>query len=246
MREQGLVSEAVYVNTFWVGNACVTEALLAEELKDYLVNLAYSGGTGLNLQKSLGWLAARKKEVLRQIPERELAACMEQLLRKDSLMEQRNRFADTVEANLRRQKELEGAIKVKKGMSEQVTAERKQAEWEERQRFCGERLLYTFCMIAVLFGGISFFMPLWQLKLAGWGICAVALLANLTVALPKIKRGKEAGLRKEALENQQKNMTEQIENFYGELTRLLPEIEDLITSTSNASLIMSTLSSRRL
>ena len=61
LRQAGLKSEAVYTNTFWIGNACATEELLAEELKDYLANLAYSGGTGLNLQKSLGWLEARKR-----------------------------------------------------------------------------------------------------------------------------------------------------------------------------------------
>lgn len=225
LREQGLVSEAVYTNTFWVGNACATEDLLAEELKDYLANLAYSGGSGLNLQKSLSWLAARKKEVLRQIPEAELNACMEQLLQQDALREQMNRMHYTMEANLRRQKELEGAIKVKRGMSEQVGAERKLAEKTERQKFKGEWLLTMLCMTAILFFGISFFMPVWQLKLASGGLSAVALFSGLTTGLPRIKRGREAEVLKEELGIQLESMTAQLEALYDELTRLLPEME---------------------
>lgn len=225
LREQGLVSEAVYVNTFWIGNDCSTEELLAEELKDYLANLAYSGGAGLNLQKSLAWLATRKKEVLRQVPEQELAACMEQWLKKDLVQERVNRIRYSMENNLRRQKELEGAIKVKKGMSEQVALERKLAEKEERQRFKGEWLLTMLCMTAILSCGISFFLPMWQLKVAGWCLGGILLISGLGSGLPKIKRGKEAGVQKETLEHQLKGMSIQLEELYQEFTGLLPEME---------------------
>lgn len=225
LRQQGLKSEAVYTNTFWVGNDCATEELLAGELTDYLANLAYSGGTGLNLQKSLGWLAARKKEILKQIPEQELSDCMELLLSKEGLQEQMIRIRKTMEANLRRQKELEAAIKIKKGMSEQVAAERLQAEKEERQKFKGEWLLTLLCMIAACLGGIAFFMPVWQLKLVGWGLGLISLICGLTIGLPMIKRGRLAGELKEELGKQLVTMTHQLEAFYQELTRLLPEME---------------------
>ena len=225
LRDQGLVSEAVYTNTFWVGNHCATENLLAEELKDYLANLAYSGGSGLNLQKSLAWLATRKKEVLKQVPERELGVCMELQLQREMLKEQLARLCYTTENNIRRQKELEGAIKVKKGMSEQVAAERKLAEKEEKDNLSGEWLLTLFCMTALLLGGMSFFLPVWQWKLIGWGLSGLALLGGLTIGLPKIKRSREAGIRKEELEVQLEGMTAQLELLYQELTALLPEME---------------------
>ena len=43
LRECGLKSQAVYNNTFFVGNDCATEELLGTELKYFLANLAYGG-----------------------------------------------------------------------------------------------------------------------------------------------------------------------------------------------------------
>ena len=225
LREQGLVSEAVYTNTFWIGNDCTTEELLAEELKDYLANLAYNGGGGLNLQKSLSWLTARRKEVLRRIPEQELEACMEWELKREPLKEQMSRARNVMETNLRRQKELDGTIKIKKGMSEQMTVERKTAEQEEKQKFKGEWLLTMLCMTAVLFGGVSFSFPLWQWKLISWGIGGVMFLSGLFFGLPKIKKGKEAQKQKEELAAQLEMMSLQMDAAYQELTELLPAIE---------------------
>ena len=225
LKKLGLPGEAVYINTFWVGNACVTEELLAEELKDYLANLAYSGGNGLNLQKSLAWLASRKKEVVKSLPEQELAGCMEQLLQKETLKEQMNRIRYTMEANLRRQKELEGAIKVKRGLSEQVMTERKQAEKEARQKFRGEWLLTLLVMFGVMLAGMACFLPLWQLKLIGWGLGLAFIICGMSVGLPMIKRGKLAASYKEELEVQLGRMSKQAEEYYQELTRLLPELE---------------------
>ena len=221
----GLKSETVYTNTFWVGNACATEELLGVELKDYLANLAYSGGAGLNLQKSLGWLAARKKELIKQVPEQDLADCMEQLMNREGLQEQMLRAGRTLEGNLRRQKELEGAIKVRRGMSEQMAAERVNAEKEERQKFKGEWLLTLLCMLGVCIGGISSFLPFWQLKVIGWGLGLASIICGLSLGISMIKRGRLAGVQKAQLGEQLAAMSSQLEKCYQELTALLPETE---------------------
>ena len=225
LRRFGLKSEAVYTNTFWVGNSCGTEELLGAELKDYLANLAYSGGGGLNLQKSLSWLAARKKEVGKQMPEKELAACEEILLTKDSFQEQLTRTAHRMDAGVQRRKELEGAINREKELSEQVASERRQAEQEERQKFQGERLLMLSGILAVLCCAGAFFLPSLQWKPAGWCGCLLLLLLGLFLGLPKIKRGRKAGIRKQELDGQLLQTTKRLEKYYEELTLLLPEIE---------------------
>jgi len=225
LRRFGLTSEVVYTNTFWVGNSCSTEELLGTELKDYLANLAYSGGAGLNLQKSLEWLTVRKKEVLKQVPEKELAACREILLTKESLQEQLNLTNRRMEAEVQRRKELEHAIQIKKELSEQVAAERKQAEQEERQKFKGEWLLTLFCMLAAGLCGVSFFLSPLQAKLAGFAVSLLALAAGQVLGTPKIKRGRKATARKKELEEQLSEQTRQLEAYYEELTLLLPEME---------------------
>ena len=225
LRQQGLVAETVYTNTFWVGNACATEELLAGELKDYLANLAYSGGSGLNLQKSLNWLTVRKKEVAKSLPTQELSDCMEQVLKKDGLTEQINRIRYSIEANLRRQKELEGAIKVKKGLSEQMAAERIQTEKEERQKFKGEWLLTLFGMLAACLGAFTFFLPIWELNLVSLGLGLMFLMLGVFLGLPMIKRGRAAGVHKVELDTWLVTKNQQLGQHYEELTELLPRIE---------------------
>lgn len=224
LQQAGLPSEGVYTNTFWIGNACMTEELLAEELKDYLANLAYQGGRGLNLQKSLGWLTARKKELQKQMPEKELADCMEVLLTKEQLAEQTMRATAILETKLQRQKELESAIKeVRAG--EQDTAVRRKMEQEERLKSKGERLLTLLGVVAAGMVIGSFFLPLWQWKAAGWGLSLMIFGLGCGKGLSLIKRGRLATEKKEELDIQNAQRMKQLETYYEELTGLLPQIE---------------------
>jgi len=225
LREQGVTSESVYSNTFWVGNACATEELLGTELKDYLANLAYGGGSGLNLQKSLAWLASRKKELLRQVPEEELAECMEQLLQEERLQEQAARTGYFMEVNQQHRKELEGTRKIKKELLEQLSQKRREAEREERRKYKGEWLVTLFSMLAAGLGGMAWFLPSWQLKLALAGLGVMVLFCGLLAGVPMIKRGRRAEARKEELDRQMMSETRQLEVCYEELAGLLPEIE---------------------
>ncbi|MBP3579144.1 MAG: AAA family ATPase [Lachnospiraceae bacterium] len=225
LRDFGLKSEAVYTNTFCVGNSCGTEELLGAELKDYLANLSYGGGTGLNLQKSLGWLAARKKEVLKQIPEKELADYREVLLTKEGLEEQLDRTGHRMEAYLRHQKELEDEIKATKKLSEQVALERGQAEEEERKKFRGERLLLLGCVLAAGLCGASFFLPALLFRVTGWVVSLSVLLTGFFLGIPSVNRGRDAGIRKQELEEQLLQISKQMEGYYEKLTLLLPEME---------------------
>jgi len=132
LQSLGLTSEAVYTNTFWIGNACMTEELLAEELKDYLANLAYSGGTGLNLQKSLGWLNTKKKAILKQIPEEEIARCREQMFTKEDIANRKAEAEASLEGLLQSRRELDRKIGLHKNRTEELRAGLEMAEKEEK------------------------------------------------------------------------------------------------------------------
>ena len=225
LRKCGLKSESVYTNTFWVGNDCATEDLLGTELKDFLVNLAYGGGNGLNLQKSLAWLNTRKKEILRRIPEQELSECLETMLGKDALQEQLAQIRDSMEENLRRRRELDGAIKIKRGMCAQMTEERSETERTERQKYVGERLLTLLCILGAGILVLAFFLPGFGLTLVASALGAATIFCGCSVGIPKIHKGKEAGLRKKELEEAILLRNRQLQSCYEEMTGLLPMIE---------------------
>lgn len=219
----GLPQEAVYTNTFWVGNACVTEEFLAVELRDYLVALA-CGGTGLQLKKSLAWLVARKKEVSKKVPEKELEECRKLLQNKVFLTEQIERLRYTMEAMIKQQQELEERQKQVKNLIEQKAEERRQAEKDEKQKFQGERLLILFVMLGVLSGILACVLTSW-FRIAGWGMGISFILGGLLSGIPKINRGKLAGIQKEQLEEQMEQLSRQAEGYYRELMALLPKAE---------------------
>lgn len=225
LRECGLKSQTVYTNTFFVGNECATEELLGTELKDFLANLAYGGGGGLNLQKSLAWLAARKKEVLRLVPEEELAQCLETMLDRESLQEQLERSRRSMEAGVRRQRELDGAIKVKKGMRSQLVEEISRTGRMERKKYMGEWLLTLLCTLGAGLTGMAFFLPGLVLPFVAGSLGPAAAVCGLVLGLPMIKKGKEAGVYKKELEEELLLKSRQLEACYEEMTSLLPAME---------------------
>lgn len=221
----GLLSESIYVNTFWVGNNCATEEHLAVELKDYLANLAYSGGAGFNLQKSLGWLAARKRELQKQMPEQELSECMELLLSQETLRERVAQARHAMEENLHRQKELEAAIAARRDIAEQEAMARHQLEQEEKLKEKGERRLTLLLILAAGLAIAAFFLPGWLLNVAGWIFALAALFTGLITGRPLIRRGRLAIAKKAELEQQMLLEAKELQACYEELTALLPRTE---------------------
>ena len=222
LRDLGLPSERVYTNTFWIGNACVTEELLAEELKDYLANLAYSGGAGLNLQKSLAWLAAQKKTMLKQVPEKELSQCMEQMLAKETFAKQREEAETALEALQYRQRELDSKIKEKKKQIGEIRDRLDQKE-EEKAGAGKKILLWSMLPVAALIALLlSICITRWQLPLISG---SVLLLGSLFTGQKLWKQRKQNELFREELSEQLLAVTAEMENCYEELTHLLPETE---------------------
>ena len=130
-----------------------------------------------------------------------------------------------METNLRRHQELDGAIKVKRGMLSQMMAQNKEYEKTERQKYRGEWLLTLLCTLGAAITGIAFFLPDFGLTLAAGAFGLAVVLCGLYAGLPRIHRGKEAGLRKTALEEEISLRNRQLEDCYDELTSLLPAIE---------------------
>lgn len=80
LRQAGLISEQAFCNTLWVGNTCAAGEELAEELHNYLANLALTGGANLDLSKALVKLQEQKRNLQKQFPEQELQELKQQLL----------------------------------------------------------------------------------------------------------------------------------------------------------------------
>lgn len=225
LQSLGLKPESVYTNTFWVGNVCTTEELLGTELREYLAGLAYSGGTGLNLQKSLDWLAARKKELLKQVPEQELAECLEQMEKKNGLQVQIEQLRSGLAVMLEQQNTLEAAIRAEKEATGKLTEEYKQAEAEERRRRKKEHLALVCFALTAVFGGAAFLLPLWQCRLFAAGIAVSAAVCGAFFGITGIRGTNQRKERKQELEERLLQAPLQLEKYYQKLTGLAPEIE---------------------
>ena len=189
LRAKGIPSETVYVNTFWIGNSCATEGLLAQELRDYLANLAYSGGAGLNLQKSYAWLAARKKELEKELPEKELLECMEIRMHKEECL---RRLQEETDAVRRQEKQEEEKRKETDDLEQKVVLLLKECEAAEADRNLGDLGKWYLGLgggLAVVALGVSFLLP----SQAAW-ICIagiVILLLGIRLGVPKLVRGRK-------------------------------------------------------
>lgn len=222
LQSLGLKSETVYTNTFWVGNICATEEFLAEELKDYLANLAYGGGAGLNLQKSLGWLSAQKKAILKQIPEQEMTHCMEYMLMGESLTKQKEEAEFALERLLSHRKELDRKINDCKLQAGELRKELERNEAEEWKN--GKRLqlllLPLSASLAALAGAAV--VTWWQFPLS----VGILLLLGCLIFWCRLQKQKEQKkLLKEELSGRLLLVTEELEAGYEGLTGLLPETE---------------------
>lgn len=222
LQSLGLTSEAVYTNTFWIGNACATEELLAEELKEYLVNLAYSGGAGLNLQKSLAWLMAQKKEILKGMPEQEMSQCMEQLLAKEELMRRKAEAEAALEVLLQHRIESESQIKTYKAQAGELRNELELAEGEEEKTGKKLHLWSAMCAVSLVVLSMAAFITCWQIPVT---IGTMLLLCSLLPVCRLRKQKKQKKIFKEEFSGQLLKVTAEIEKCYEELTALLPETE---------------------
>jgi hypothetical protein len=79
LKELGLVPAEVYRNTYWIGNECRTEEVLAESYRNHMASVAYTGGMNLQLSAAEEQLKKKKREAEKRIPEQELLDCMELL-----------------------------------------------------------------------------------------------------------------------------------------------------------------------
>lgn len=131
LEESGLVSEAVFVNSFFVGNFCGTDGLLAGDLKNHLANLAGTGGAGIDLLKSLEWLNTQRKEKQKQLPEKEISECMAALMQKEEVSGRVILLQQETEKLLREQKALEEEQKALQRAVEQL--------WKEQQKAANEK-----------------------------------------------------------------------------------------------------------
>ncbi len=226
LKEQGIPSEAVYENTFWIGNECATEEVLAEELRSYLANAARSGGAGLNLQKSLAKLAAQKKQLEKQIPEQEIVEAMELMMKGRALADRLAAIRTSKDELLRRCSNAETSIKKYKAELEIVTEKKTVLEKELKRQKKKEGLMWgcvPFWIIVLLLGAFLFQSPV--AVMTGAAVCGIGLCITVPGAVYIQRKGKTLLKKQEGLLNTQELLQKELQFSYEELTKLLPEAE---------------------
>lgn len=226
LRELGLPAEEVYRNTYWIGNECRTEEILAESYRNHMANYAHTGGMNLKLAQAEERLKKIKREIEKKIPERELLDCMEQISEQKELTVHLGRETETLLELEKRygvtEQRLNAARKELEACYDRIrSAERKQVKQQK-----GEWLLLVSVVLGGLLAGVcggliqnvSASGALW-LKWIGMGI----VVLGTAVSLPIILKNKNHG-KKEA-EEQAELLQREINASFEEVKQILPQIE---------------------
>jgi len=228
LQECGLVSETVYINTCYVGNLCATETDLAGELKSCFAGLAGTGGAGINLQESLDWLEARRREKRKSRPEKELGDCMSLLMRSEEIQTKKEEASRRIAALAEEQHRIEEAYKNSQKTMEQLLLQEQEAEAEneEENAISGRNVLVA----GVLTGGMVFLLGIMKERLL---IAAVGILLLIFVLLFEIgkrqqeekKRSQEAAERRAEFTDRMEALQEVSKATYEKLKQLISRIE---------------------
>lgn len=84
----GMISEQAFCNTLWVGNNCIAGEELAEELQNYLANLALTGGANVDVSLAISRLSEQKRDLQRNLPDQDIDEVKQRLYKEEFLQNQ--------------------------------------------------------------------------------------------------------------------------------------------------------------
>ena len=228
LKELGLPAQAVYRNTFWIGNECRTEEELAVSYQNHVANVTHTGGMNLDLGKAKERLKRQKRELEKQLPEREMAECMERATGKGALSD---RLAqETAQLQLLEKQCREAERKMEKAQAELTCTEqeiKKQEQQREAFRHTQKRRLLGTVLLAALWISADvlcrLFMPQAELPVLFIGFLPVA--AGIGTILRKSRRDSVASNTER--EERKSLLQREIKEAYEQKNRLLPQTEKI-------------------
>ena len=226
LRGLGLVSEEVYRNTYWIGNECRTEEVLAENYRNHMAGYAHTGGMNLKLSAAEERLKKQRREAEKRIPEQELLACMEQISSRRGLEERLYRETEELKTLEKECASAEQKITASQKELEECYFRMKEAEKKQGKLQKGEWLLLLSVVLGVLLWGVcgsllaAFSLP--GSDILRW-IGIVIMLFGSAVSLVLIFRNKNHGKREE--EDRAEELQREISLGFETVKRTLPQIE---------------------
>lgn len=214
----GLVAEEVYRNTFWIGEVCKTEEVLAESLQNHMANFAHTGGMNLDLKAGAEYLKQQKKEIEKRIPEAELRRLMEQVFSEQEVQERFLRETQELSVLQEQYMQAEKKQNAAKAELERLQNLLRVAEKQQRRQQKGEWICVLCGVCGITVAALSL-MTLPVLLYVGLSIAALGLLVGLPLIL-KNRKHRKAELVQEAERAQSR-----IFASYEEVKRYLPLME---------------------
>lgn len=226
LQEQGLPAQSVYRNTFWIGNECRTEEELAVSYRNHVANVTHTGGMNLELGKAKERLKKQKRELEKQIPEAELAACMDCVARKKELSERFLRETEQLRLYEKQCRDTERQLEAAQTELRQTEQELRNREQQQEHRTRRQKRVFLGLVMMLIALGIADVVCRLVLPQAEWpvllsGLLFVAVWAGAGLwKNRKTFTGSDAGWREKSAVLQQK-----IEELYAQKNRLLPLLE---------------------
>lgn len=226
LRGLGLVSEEVYRNTYWIGNECRTEEVLAENYRNHMANYAHTGGMNLKLSEAEERLKKQKREVEKRIPEQELLACMEQISARKDFEERLYRESEELKTLEQEYKAAEQKLSAMQKELEECYGNIQEAEKKQGKQQRGEWILLLTVVLGALLlgvcGGLFTTFSLPGAHVIKWIGVAVMLLGAV-ISLPMILRNRKHGKKEE--EDRAEHLQRSISRGFEAVKEILPKIE---------------------
>lgn len=226
LQKLGLPAQTVYRNAFWIGNECRTEEELAVSYRNHVANVTHTGGMNLDLGKAKERLKRQKRELEKQLPERELAECMECAAKKKELSDRLWKETEQLHLLEKRCREAERQLEAAQEKLKEAEQELKNQEQKQNLRMRRQKRVLVGTAVSVVLWVLCdilcrFRMPQAELPVLLLGFLFIAAWTG--IGLWKVR--KEVSGTGTDPEERCFVLRQEIRENYEQITRLSPGLE---------------------
>jgi len=228
LQEKGLPAQTVYRNTFWIGNECRTEEDLAVSYRNHMANVTHTGGMNLDLGKAKERLKKQKRELEKQLPERELAECMECVAGKRELSARLLQEEEQLHLLERQCRDAERQLETTQAELKHVKQELKSQEQQHKLRLHRQKRIFSGTAVLVVLWMFFYILCRLVMPQAEWPVLLFGFLfVAVWMGTGLWKNRKDFAGSNIEWEEESSRLQQEMKEVYEQKNRLLPMMEKI-------------------